>query len=112
MGIKKKQDKLMDDLVTQFEKISKQHSLPPGDFPNIKRFRAILKNQELSKFPKLSEKMMKKLNTALSVKIPELMNLISSNDDMKCAIANAAPKAAEEENPFFQPVSLRIPVIV
>mmetsp|Transcript_7781 Transcript_7781/g.9360 ORF Transcript_7781/g.9360 Transcript_7781/m.9360 type:complete len:245 (+) Transcript_7781:51-785(+) len=102
MGIKKKQEKLLNDLANQFQKISKEHSLPQGDFPNATRFRSILVNQDLSKFPKLSDKMMKKLNAALATEVPQLMNLISATDQVKGTVATTEAKKNEEENPFFQ----------
>jgi EH domain-containing protein 1 len=44
-----------------------------GDLPNPKRFRDIMKDMEIWKFPKIDKKAMKALEEVLTVDIPAVM---------------------------------------
>ena len=72
-GKAKKQEKILNNLPQFFQKIAQKHRLPLGDFPHVGRFRNMLKNYELNKFPGLNEKMVRKMEEVLSTDIPALM---------------------------------------
>lgn len=69
-----KQRKILDNLATEFSNIHRQHNLPIGDFPDIVKFREKLEEWgDLSNFPKLSTRMLKEVDDALSRDLPALM---------------------------------------
>jgi hypothetical protein len=80
-GHSKKQREILDNLPDEFTKIAAKHKLPYGDFPDIKRFKEMLASHDLSKMPKLSEKYIQKLDNALMVTIPHLLQQIKINHD-------------------------------
>jgi EH domain-containing protein 1 len=53
--------------------VQREHHLPPGDFPDVNRFRDILSAFDFSTFPKLSKSMVKQIDDVLSVDIPNLV---------------------------------------
>jgi EH domain-containing protein 1 len=53
--------------------VQREHHLPPGDFPDVNRFRDILSAFDFSSFPKLSKSMVKQIDDVLSVDIPNLV---------------------------------------
>jgi EH domain-containing protein 1 len=53
--------------------VQREHHLPPGDFPDVGRFRDILSAFDFSHFPKLSKSMVKQIDDVLSVDIPNLV---------------------------------------
>lgn len=53
--------------------VQREHHLPPGDFPDVHRFRDILSAFDLSNFPKLSKSMVKQIDDVLCVDIPNLV---------------------------------------
>jgi hypothetical protein len=66
-GKSDKQSKLISNLPEEFKKISSLYSLPPGDFPQIKRFSEKIENYEIWKFPKIDKKMIAAMDNVLSV---------------------------------------------
>lgn len=77
-GQKKAQDKLLANLSNEFAQVQREHHLHPGDFPDVGRYREILSAFDISKFPKLDKQMMKQVDDALSIDIP---NLVRSMDN-------------------------------
>jgi len=71
-GKDSKKKELMDGLLAEFKKIQIRFNLPPGDFPNLQRFREKLDNYDIHKFPKLDMKKIEALEQVLSYDIPEL----------------------------------------
>lgn len=53
--------------------VQREHHLPPGDFPDLARFRDILSAFEFDKFPKLSKSMVRQIEDVMSVDIPNLV---------------------------------------
>ena len=53
--------------------VQREHHLPPGDFPDVNRFRDILSAFDMASFPKLSKSMVKQIDDVLSVDIPNLV---------------------------------------
>mmetsp|Transcript_12780 Transcript_12780/g.44395 ORF Transcript_12780/g.44395 Transcript_12780/m.44395 type:complete len:532 (-) Transcript_12780:544-2139(-) len=74
MGKKEKQRKLLEKLEDEFKKVVVEHGLPMGDLPNVNRYRAVLEQFELTKFPKVDKiKMVKVLEDVLAVDLPRMM---------------------------------------
>ena len=46
---------------------------PAGDFPDVNRYREILSAFDIYNFPKLDKRMIKQIDDALSVDIPNLV---------------------------------------
>lgn len=101
-GKAKKQAKLLENLGDEFAKISQRQRIPPGDFPNLNRFRSVLKEFELSKFPKLNEKSMAKIDSVLSQEIPVLMKQMRHpsvmSDDEEAALNPFADATGEPDD--------------
>jgi EH domain-containing protein 1 len=53
--------------------VQREHHLPPGDFPDVNRFREILSAFDFSNFPKLTKQLVKQVDDVLSVDIPNLV---------------------------------------
>lgn len=47
------------------EQVQREHHLPPGDFPDVARFRDILSAFDFSHFPKLSKSMVKQVRVVV-----------------------------------------------
>jgi EH domain-containing protein 1 len=99
-GKSKKQAKMLDNLVDEFREVQRKYSLPPGDFPNVQRFRAQLTDggYELDKFPKLKGKMIEQMDHVLSVEIPTLMRRLPGIEALKSTADVVDAKDAS--NPF------------
>lgn len=72
-GKANKQRRILDNLAGEFTTIHKQYNLPPGDFPDINRFRDALEAVDLCTFQKLNNKMVREMEEVLSKDIPLLM---------------------------------------
>jgi len=97
MEKKAKQQKIIDDLHAKFRKIARKSGLNPGDFPPLDEFKKSLAHEDLSKYPKLNSKLLKKLDEALDVSIPALVKRL--NDSTAAAHKNQPPNA-QSFNPF------------
>jgi EH domain-containing protein 1 len=75
-GKEKKQKKLLDDLPAQFLQVQKKYNLPFGDFPPVAVFRDLIKEFDISKFPKLDMKAIDNLDQVLGKRIPDLMRYV------------------------------------
>ncbi len=53
--------------------VQRENHLPPGDFPDINRFRDILSAFDFTGFPKLTKQMVQQVDSVLSVDIPNLV---------------------------------------
>jgi len=72
-GKDKAQQKLLANLEEHFLKVHRAWNLPVGDFPDVARFRGVMDGHDLSKFPKMDQKMMDNMETVLTKDIPKLM---------------------------------------
>uniref|UniRef100_A0A0A9W009 EH domain-containing protein 4 n=1 Tax=Lygus hesperus TaxID=30085 RepID=A0A0A9W009_LYGHE len=77
-GRKKKQEELLNDLLTHFKAIQKMYDLPVGDFPHMSKFRDTIVEMNIWEFPALDKKKLEKLDWVLSTGIPELIRTIPS----------------------------------
>ncbi|KAK9821078.1 hypothetical protein WJX74_009623 [Apatococcus lobatus] len=73
MGKNKAQEKMLANLNREFAAVQREHHLPPGDFPDVTKYREILSAYDISVFPKLKDSMLRALDEALTVDIPNLM---------------------------------------
>ncbi len=67
------QDKLAANLANEFQAVQREHHLPPGDFPDVNRYREILSAFDISTFPKLDKRQTKIMEDVLTVDIPALV---------------------------------------
>ncbi|KAK2080274.1 hypothetical protein QBZ16_000127 [Prototheca wickerhamii] len=72
-GQKKAQEKLLDNLAAEFQQIQREYHLHAGDFPDVNRYRDILSAFDISKFPKLDKSMIKQIDDALALDMPQLV---------------------------------------
>ena len=75
IGKKSKQDNLIENLNHEFNTIMKVHNLPPGDFPDLTKFKERLALHDFSKFPKIKPKLIGAMDEALSADIPKLVKM-------------------------------------
>ncbi|KAI4306145.1 hypothetical protein L6164_029447 [Bauhinia variegata] len=73
IGKAKTQQRLIDNLDTEFDKVQKEHHLPPGDFPNVEQFRETLSGYSIDKFERLKPKMLQAVDDMLGYDIPNLL---------------------------------------
>ncbi|KAI8814591.1 P-loop containing nucleoside triphosphate hydrolase protein [Cladochytrium replicatum] len=68
-----KQNSLIENLEAEFEKLSRQHQLARGDFPDPTHFKEKLANHKIDKFAKLDKKMLTMVDEAIGQDLPKLM---------------------------------------
>eukprot|EP01105_Mastigella_eilhardi_P007247 TRINITY_DN18750_c0_g1_i1.p1 TRINITY_DN18750_c0_g1~~TRINITY_DN18750_c0_g1_i1.p1 ORF type:complete len:505 (-),score=198.79 TRINITY_DN18750_c0_g1_i1:1420-2934(-) len=75
MGKKSKQDELIRNLNTEYNKVMQKYQLSPGDFPDINKFRERLQQHDFDKFPKLNPKLIELLDDVIARDIPNLVKM-------------------------------------
>ncbi|MQL70388.1 hypothetical protein Taro_002718, partial [Colocasia esculenta] len=73
MGKAKAQQRLIDNLESEFAKVQREYHLPVGDFPNVEHFKDVLGGYSIDKFEKLKPKMIQTVDDMLGYDIPELL---------------------------------------
>ncbi|XP_078437592.1 EPS15 homology domain 1 [Wolffia australiana] len=73
MGKAKAQQKLIDNLESEFQKVQREFHLPPGDLPSVEHYREVLNGYSIDKFEKLKPKMIQAVDDMLGYDIPELL---------------------------------------
>ncbi|CAL5183966.1 unnamed protein product [Lathyrus oleraceus] len=73
MGKAKAQQKLIDNLDSEFAKVQREYHLPAGDFPSVEHFKEVLSSYSIDKFEKLKPKMIQAIDDMLGYEIPELL---------------------------------------
>ncbi|XP_004486203.1 EH domain-containing protein 1-like [Cicer arietinum] len=73
MGKAKTQQKLIDNLDSEFAKVKREFHLPAGDFPSVEHFKEVLSGYSIDKFEKLKPKMIQAIDDMLGYEIPELL---------------------------------------
>ncbi|XP_054270984.1 EH domain-containing protein 3 isoform X2 [Macrosteles quadrilineatus] len=75
----KKKD-LIKNLGTIYEQIQREHSISPGDFPDIKKMQEVLNHQDFTKFQPLKPRLLEVVDKMLSEDISRLMSQIPHED--------------------------------
>ncbi|KAF8077548.1 hypothetical protein N665_1029s0008 [Sinapis alba] len=73
MGKLKAQQRLIDNLQQEFEKVQQEYHLPAGDFPSVEHFKEVLGGYNIDKFEKLKPKMIQAEDDMLDYDIPDLL---------------------------------------
>jgi len=72
-GKEKAQQKLLEELNREFNKVHRQFQLPVGDFPEVNSFREKLRTYDFTKFAKLNQKLIDSMDQVLADDIPKLL---------------------------------------
>mmetsp|Transcript_110232 Transcript_110232/g.154670 ORF Transcript_110232/g.154670 Transcript_110232/m.154670 type:complete len:554 (+) Transcript_110232:60-1721(+) len=99
MGKASAQKKLMDTMPDVFRKVQKEYGLPFGDFPDLKKFKAKIADDDFSKYPKLDLKMIEDMDAVLSKDVPGLMAQFPSEREDEYRSLAKAPQDAEVHMP-------------
>ena len=81
-GKKKAQDKIIAEMADHFRKVQGEHGLAPGDFPDMPKFIATIKEMDFTTLPNIKGKRMRGgkamtgIETVLSQEIPRLMGML------------------------------------
>jgi hypothetical protein len=86
-GSKQKKEELIKEMLNVYREVKRTYRLPPGDFPDLERFKEMLKDHDFDTFAKLDEKLVGRLDEVLGTDIPRLMAMI------------APPRTREGSNP-------------
>ncbi|QHO26665.1 EH domain-containing protein 1 [Arachis hypogaea] len=81
LGKAKAQERLIDNLASEFVKVQREFHLPPGDFPDIEHFREILSGFNIGNFERLKPKMIQAVDDMLAYDIPNLLKNFKSTYD-------------------------------
>lgn len=73
-GKSSRQNELLNKMSDVFTRVQKITNLPPGDFPDITKFKNGLSEMDFTKLPKLNQKILDKLQQALNEDLPRLMS--------------------------------------
>eukprot|EP00622_Pseudochattonella_farcimen_P004086 FR739400.1.p1 GENE.FR739400.1~~FR739400.1.p1 ORF type:complete len:274 (+),score=38.46 FR739400.1:75-824(+) len=106
MGKKEKQRKLCEikGMEEVFRSVFKKRGLPPGDFPEIRKFCSIAKELDFNNFPRVdgarlkNGKLLADLEKAMAEDIPKLLESLPG-----MAGAGAAGKSARADEAGFEP---------
>ena len=90
------QEDLLKALPEIFKKVQNQYNLPPGDFPNIDKFKEQIAKLKIWKMPELDKKAVEQMDTVLGVDIPNLLKLLPTRSDPHVV----ASSIASVLNPF------------
>jgi hypothetical protein len=81
-GKKKAQEKIIAEMPDHFRKVQSEYGLAPGDFPDMQKFIATIKEMDFTTLPNIKGKRMRGgkaitgIETALSQEIPRLMGML------------------------------------
>lgn len=73
MGKGKAQQRLLETLEEQFDKVQKEMRLPAGDFPSVEEYRDTLSACNFDRFERLRPKMLQAVDDMLAYDIPDLL---------------------------------------
>ncbi|KAL1915302.1 uncharacterized protein VTP21DRAFT_6760 [Calcarisporiella thermophila] len=79
-GKKSKQAELIAKLDQVFVKVQQKHSLAPGDFPNVERYKQNLRSYDLHKFNSLKPSLIERVDEALNTDIPRLLRRLPHSE--------------------------------
>lgn len=75
----KKKD-LIKNLGAVYDRLQKEHSISPGDFPDIKKMQDHLQNQDFAKFHSLKPHLIEAVDRMLATDISRLMQMIPQEE--------------------------------
>ncbi|CAN4102677.1 unnamed protein product [Withania somnifera] len=81
IGKAKTQQRLIDELETEFGKVQREFHLPAGDFPDAEHFREVLGGYSFDRFERMKPKMIQDVDDMLGYDIPELLKNFRSPYD-------------------------------
>lgn len=87
-----KQASLLNNLPSIFAKVERLYNLPPGDFPEIERFRSTLQTYNISDFPRYSNRLFLSTEEALAKDLPSLLQSVP---------LPSKPFRSQVKNPFL-----------
>jgi EH domain-containing protein 1 len=105
MGMKKKQQQLCEPAAMSevFRSVHKKYNLPPGDFPEMKKFLSVARELNFSDFPRVegsrlkNGKLLEELDKAMSQDIPRLLESMPGMANQGNISTKAAAYSAEDE---------------
>jgi len=101
-GGKQKKEELIKNMLEIYREVKRTFRLPPGDFPDLERFKESLKDHDFDTFAKMDEKLINRIDEVLGVDIPRLMAMItppkSREESAQAGVPN--PFGREDNNPF------------
>ncbi|KAE9553606.1 hypothetical protein FO519_003201 [Halicephalobus sp. NKZ332] len=111
IGKEKKKKELIAKLDKIYEQLQKEHSISPGDFPDVNKMREHLQNADFTKFNPLKPKLLEVVDQMLATDIARLMAQIPKEEAIAQETNGTAQKditvkggafdrAAEVETPF------------
>lgn len=92
-----KQNQLIENMDREFLKVQKQYNLPVGDFPDLEKFKELIRIHGLSDFKKLDPKLISAMDSVLERDLPRLMAMFPQGNPL-------LPQ--HERNPFGDDVSV------
>uniref|UniRef100_A0A2K5C7S6 EH domain containing 3 n=1 Tax=Aotus nancymaae TaxID=37293 RepID=A0A2K5C7S6_AOTNA len=82
-GKDNKKKELVNNLAEIYGRIEREHQIPPGDFPNLKRMQDQLQAQDFSKFQPLKSKLLEVVDDMLAHDIAQLMVLVRQEESQQ-----------------------------
>ncbi|KAL3101313.1 hypothetical protein niasHT_028069 [Heterodera trifolii] len=80
IGKEKKKKELIHKLDKIFEQLQKEHSISPGDFPDVNKMRANLENADFTKFNAIKPRLLEVVDNMLATDIARLMEQIPKEE--------------------------------
>ena len=77
-----KKEQLIVDLPSIFNTLHRKHTIPVGDFPNVKRMQSLLVDYDFTRFQKLNQVMLDNVEKMLSTDILRLMELLPKEEEL------------------------------
>jgi hypothetical protein len=106
-GAEKKKQKLLESMPEVFRSVQKASGLPPGDFPDLTKFKSVVAEMDWKKFPSLKGKRLgygkglQKIDEAIAKRIPSLMaKLPGITMDPQLGVVVEGGGAGAKSNPF------------
>ncbi|VDM48902.1 unnamed protein product [Toxocara canis] len=94
IGKEKKKKELIQNLDKIFEQLQREHSISPGDFPDVNKMRDNLQNQDFTRFNPIKPKLLEVVDGMLASDIARLMAQIPKEEAAGTSVANGEASAA------------------
>ncbi|XP_028967461.1 EH domain-containing protein 3 [Galendromus occidentalis] len=110
LGAVRKKKILIRDLALICDKLSKEHQIPLGDFPNLKDLRRYLNQYDFSRIKPKKQKYFDRLDEVLNQDIGRLMPLLPAQDKEESAAARELERQAILNKVWTERMLVRRPV--